>query len=82
MFTGGILLFSVIIGYYRRNKEKREKTKIISKKRKEFNAEWFKHQYYDLGKSIQDIADELNESVATLRKRIDKIDGIEKTKEL
>ena len=74
MFGGGILVFSVIFQYYREHKEKREKKQIVSKKRDEFNAEWFNHQYYDLGKSIQEIANELNESVMTFRKRLEKID--------
>jgi hypothetical protein len=75
IFTGGILLFSVIFRYYRGHKEKREKKHMISKKREEFSVEWFKHQYYDLGISIQEIADELNESVINIRKRLDDIES-------
>jgi MFS family permease len=71
MFAGGILVISVIFQYYRRHREKSEKAKIVSKKRDEFNLEWFNHQYYDLGRSIQDIANELNESVITIRKWLD-----------
>ncbi|MFX1570686.1 MAG: hypothetical protein ACFFCV_20300 [Promethearchaeota archaeon] len=38
------------------------------------NLDWLKHHYYDLGKSIQDIADEQGVSMITIRKWIDKIE--------
>ena len=37
------------------------------------NPSWLKHQYYDLGKSLQDIADEQNVSMITIRKWVDKL---------
>jgi len=77
ILVGGILVFSMFWSYYRRNKEKREKTLIVAKKREEFNVEWFKHQYYDLGKSIQDIANELDESVISVRKRLEDLENSE-----
>jgi len=65
------LVFSGIFSFYRRLKEKKEK---IKEKKEEFDLKWLKHQYYDLGRSIQEIADELNESLITIRKWLDNID--------
>ena len=65
------LVFSGIFSFYRRLKEKKEK---IKEKKEEFDLKELKHQYYDLGRSIQEIADELNESIITIRKWLDNID--------
>ena len=35
------------------------------------NSDWLKHQYYELGKSIQDIANEQGASMITIRKWLD-----------
>ncbi len=35
---------------------------------------WIKHQYYDLGRSIQDIADDQHESMMTIKKWVDKLE--------
>lgn len=71
LITGGILIFSVIFSLYRKHKEKKEKTKEIKEK---FDLKWLRHQYYDLGRSIQEIAEELNESMITIRKLLENID--------
>jgi len=68
------LVFSGIFSFYRRLKEKKEKKEKIKEKKEEFDLKWLKHQYYDLGRSIQEIADELNESIITIRKWLDNID--------
>ena len=36
------------------------------------NLDWLRHQWHDLGKSIQDIADEQGVSMITIRKWLDK----------
>ncbi len=76
--SGGILILGSIIRLYRRYKEKQEKKHILSKKREEFNAEWLKYQYHDLGRSIQDIADELKVSMMNIRKRLNDIENNKK----
>ena len=39
------------------------------------NLEWLKYQYYDLGRSIQDIADDQGESMVLIRKWLDKLES-------
>jgi len=51
-----------------------KKDKIQYEEKQEYmNPSWLKHQYYDLGKSLQDIANEQNVSMITIRKWIDKL---------
>ena len=38
------------------------------------DIDWLKYQYYDLGKTIQDIADDQGVSMITIRKWIDKLE--------
>lgn len=45
------------------------------------NLNWLKHQYYDLGRSIQDIANELGVSMIRIRKSLDRIESISEEKE-
>ena len=52
-----------------------KKTKLIIGGSHEGKLEWIKTQYYDLNRSIQDIADDLNESMMTIRKYLDEIDN-------
>jgi len=47
--------------------------KLISKKKKDFLT-WLNHQYYDLGRSLQDIADDRGESMMIIKKWVDKIE--------
>ncbi|MFX1375927.1 MAG: hypothetical protein ACFFA0_08965 [Promethearchaeota archaeon] len=42
---------------------------------------WLKQQYYSLGRSIQDIADELNVSMVSIRKLLDRLEAISEEKE-
>ncbi len=42
----------------------------------QININWLKHQYYDLGNSLQDIANEQNLSMITIRKWVDKLSHI------
>ena len=51
-----------------------EKVEKVEEKDKFKNLDWLKHQYYDLGKSIQNIADDQGVSMITIRKWIDKIE--------
>ena len=37
---------------------------------------WLKHQYYDLGRTMQDIADELNISMKAIKKLLDRVEVI------
>lgn len=67
---GGILIFHKIYGLYHGRKEKREKQQTIKEKKEDLN--WLKHEYYDMGRSIQDLADELNVSMMTVKKWLDK----------
>jgi len=48
----------------------------------QINLNWLKHQYYDLERSIQDIADDRNESMITIRKLLDRIEAISEKKEV
>jgi len=41
----------------------------------EEKLEWIKTQYYDLGRTIQDIANDLDESMITVRKNLDEIEN-------
>ncbi len=43
-------------------------------KRDFLNLTWLNHQYYDLGRSFQDIADDQGVSMMTIRKWVDKIE--------
>jgi len=51
----------------RLRKYKKEKI-LYEEKRDYMNPSWLKHQYYDLGKSIQDIANKQNVSMMIIRK--------------
>ncbi|MBA7684150.1 hypothetical protein ES703_92540 [subsurface metagenome] len=48
----------------------------------QINLNWLKHQYYDLERSIQDIADDRNVNMITIRKLLDRIEAISKKKEV
>ena len=72
IITGVGLISSTILTYYRKHKEKTDREERIQEKKG--NPQWLKHQYYELGRSIQDIADELDESMITIKKWLDEID--------
>lgn len=46
------------------------------------NLNWLKHQYFILGRSIQDIADELNVTMMSIRKILDRLENKPVTREL
>lgn len=54
-------------------KVRMKKTQLIIGTSHEGKLEWIKTQYYDLGRTIQDIADDLDESMITVRKNLDEI---------
>jgi len=72
IITGVGLVFSRLLMYYRKQKEKIDREERIQEKKGDL--QWLKHQYYDLGRSIQDIADELDESMITIKKWLENID--------
>jgi len=50
-----------------------EEKKTFEEKQDYMNPSWLKHQYYDLGRSLQDIANEQRVSMITIRKWVDKL---------
>ena len=70
---GGILIFYEIYGLYHGRKEKRENQQIIKEKKEDLD--WLGHQYYEKGRSIQDIADELNVSMMKVKKWLHKLEN-------
>jgi len=60
----------------RRSRELRmKKTKLKTGSTREGKLEWIKTQYYDLNRTIQDIADDFGESMITVRKYLDEIEN-------
>ena len=51
--------------------EKRERLEVKDDYK---NSDWLKHQYYELGRSVQDIAEEQGVSMITIRKWLDKLE--------
>jgi len=54
----------------------------IKERNGQINLNWLKHQYYDLERSIQDIADDRNVSMIKIRKLLDRIEAISEKKEV
>ena len=54
------------------------KTKLIIGSTREGKLEWIKTQHYDLNRSIQDIADDLGDSMIAVRKYLDEIENQDK----
>ena len=52
-----------------------KKTQLIIGTTHEGKLEWIKTQYYDLDRTIQDIADDLGESMIAVRKNLDEIEN-------
>jgi len=52
-----------------------KKTQLIIGNTHEGKLEWIKTQYYDLGRTIQDVANDLGESMITVRKNLDEIES-------
>ncbi len=50
-----------------------EEKNRFEEKQDYMNPSWLKHQYYDLGISLQDIANEQHVSMITIRKWVDKL---------
>ncbi len=48
--------------------------KRVEEKKDYMNPDWLKHQYHDLGRSLQNIANEQNVSMFTIKKWVDKLD--------
>jgi len=53
----------------------------MNEERRKIFEDWLKHQYYDLGRSMQDIANELGVSMIRIRKSLDRIESISEEKE-
>ena len=71
MFGG--ILFLTGIGLWGTRKEYTKKSP--EEKKDYMNLDWLKHQHYDLGRTIQDIADEQNVSMIVIRKWLDKLEN-------
>ena len=76
--NGIILLITSLVGAI---VDRRIQIKKSKPKEDYSNLDWLKHQYYDLGRTIQDIADDQNVSMITIRKWLDKLEGDSKVKE-
>ena len=66
----------LILGLRRIPKFVNEKLKEAEEKKEKEDykdVNWLKHQYYDLGRTVQDIADEQNVSMIVIRKWVDKL---------
>jgi hypothetical protein len=64
------------INLARRSRELRmKKTKLKTGSTHKGILEWVKTQYYDLNRTIQDIADDFGESMITVRKYLDEIEN-------
>jgi len=64
----------------RSRKLRMKKTKLITGSTHKGVLEWIKTQYFDLHRTIQDIADDLGESMMTVRKFLNEIENQETTK--
>ena len=75
---GIVLLITSLVGAIvdRRNQIKKSRPKEDYS-----DLDWLKHQYYDLGRTIQDIADEQNVSMITIKKWLDELEGDSKVKD-
>lgn len=49
-------------------RRQREKTDYM-------NLNWLKHQYFDLGKNIQDIAEDQNTTIIKIKRWVDKLEN-------
>ncbi len=56
----------------------RDKPKKKIEKQDYMNSGWLRHQYYDLRKSIQEIATEQNVSMITIKKWVDELENTSK----
>ncbi len=54
------------------------KPKLVKEKKDYMDLTWLKHHYYDLGRSLQDIADEQNVSMITIKKYVERLDSEKK----
>ena len=75
---GIVLLITSLVGAIvdRRNQIKKSRPKEDYS-----DLDWLKHQYYDLGRTIQDIADEQNVSMITIKKWLEELEGDSKVKD-
>lgn len=72
ILSGTIIIILTVIGgfyFYLKSPPKLEVKKDYIK------VNWLNHQYYELGKSLQDIADNQGVSMITVKKWVDKLDG-------
>jgi len=54
----------------------------IKGRNSQIHLNWLKHQYYDLGKTMQDIANDQNVSMMTIRKLLERIEAISEKEEV
>ncbi|MHA2180359.1 MAG: hypothetical protein ACXAAH_02915, partial [Promethearchaeota archaeon] len=53
----------------------RDKPKKRAEKQDYMNLGWLRHQHYNLEKNVQEIADEQNVSMITIKKWVDKLES-------
>ncbi|MBA7525843.1 hypothetical protein ES705_18001 [subsurface metagenome] len=51
-------------------------TPRLEVKKNYMNLKWLNHQYYELGKSLQDLANDQGVSMMTIKKWVDKLDDV------
>jgi len=71
---GIIVTVFILFVYLIHSKKKIVDEAEEKKKGRYMDLTWLKHQYYNLGRSIQDIADDQHESMMTIKKWIDKLE--------
>lgn len=76
IIIGIVFLGFVPLRLFKNIREYKKKEIQYEEKQEYKNLSWLKHQYYDLGKSLQDIANEQNVSIIKIRKWVDKLNPI------
>lgn len=76
IIIGIVFLALVPLRLFKNIREYKKKVIQYEEKQEYKNPSWLTHQYYDLGESIQDIANEQNVSIVAIRKWIDKLNHV------
>ncbi|MBA7554200.1 hypothetical protein ES705_46812 [subsurface metagenome] len=71
MLTGTIIIIPTIIGGYHFGLESPPELEV---KKDYINKTWLNHQYYELGRSLQDIANDQGVSMMTIKKWVDNLE--------
>jgi len=79
IIAGGVLGVLAFIRHRRDVELREKKMKLIIGSTPEGKLEWIKTQYFDLHRNIQDIADDLGESMMTVKKYLNEIENQDKS---